>query len=203
MYGDGSPLPKHVIGTPRHRVLEKTRKSWSHEELVGNCTVTGLKLNARGELVQHCIISNTFGDDCGSLNVTFLYNDVAKPFVDSLSASTSEKCKRIDLQKQYKFQHSLAGKENLYGMPESQARRYSYSKNSLSQSRDHRERLSPPGLTPKNNVYSNYETGHQTQSLHPAGDCEDSDNINSHADAMSDESVIQYLRQLDPATLVG
>ena len=70
-----SPVPRHIQGTPRHRVIEKKRTRWCAGDLVGSCILDNLKLNSRGEYVDSCSIVNLFGDVVGFVDVTLLYYD--------------------------------------------------------------------------------------------------------------------------------
>ena len=108
VFGLSSGLPEHIIGTPRHRLLEKKRVQWSPGEEIGHATVLGLGLNVRGELVQECVVKNTFGDMCGSLNVTLLFHDTSTR--KELSQVSPQYCSEAS---DSIFMSKFANKENI------------------------------------------------------------------------------------------
>ena len=106
---DTPPKKLSIAGTPRHRVLENKRVSWTTGDLVGYCRVSQLKLNFRGELIQECPIINIFGNNCGFVTVALLFlersqfcsKDASKGATEEKqivpSSASSEKPKKRDI----------------------------------------------------------------------------------------------------------
>ncbi|KAF2367498.1 C2 domain [Trinorchestia longiramus] len=201
-------LPEHLLGTPRHRLLEKQRTAWLPREEVGQVVVSNLKLNSRGELMTQCNVVNLFGDERGTLDVTMVYYEniaLLKASLDEKEIFPLSQFSNTGFSSEKNKYLSSENKENVNCIPT-----YELRSPSVIHECSNVVTVSDPNevsnLPTDDSCHISCDEITQPSEKRPYEMLLHDDNEFStrrgSSVCVSDESVLAYLRQLDPRSLV-
>lgn len=121
-----------------HQIRKK--KEWKVGDFIGKFSLSGLKLNARGEYIKECSIHNSYGDHLGSVMTFILYtsgsNLVSAPKQTKLNRKESQTAKNSSKIKENVIQpkpSQITPKKNKMLLKENHSPRFvSFCKNNSS-----------------------------------------------------------------------